>query len=48
MRRVGGPTAIKRWIWAVVAQQLVFYVVASKRGAEVLVSLLGAVFGGIL
>jgi len=38
----------KRWIWALVAQQFVFYVVASTRGAEVLVSLLGAVFRGIL
>jgi transposase len=38
----------KRWIWTLVAQQFVFYVVASTRGAEVLVSLLGAVFRGIL
>ena len=38
----------KRWIWGLVAQQFVFYVVASTRGAEVLVSLLGAVFRGIL
>ena len=38
----------KRWIWAFVAQQFVFYVVASTRGAEVLVALLGAVFRGIL
>jgi transposase len=38
----------KRWIWALVANQFVFYVVASTRGAEVLVSLLGAVFHGIL
>jgi transposase len=38
----------KRWIWALVAQQFVFYVVASTRGAEVLVSLLGAIFRGIL
>jgi hypothetical protein len=38
----------KRWMWALVAQQVVFYVVASTRGAEVLVSLLGAVFRGIL
>ncbi len=38
----------KRWIWALVAQQFVFYVVASTRGAEVLVSLLGTVFRGIL
>jgi len=38
----------KRWIWALIAQQFVFYVVASTRGAEVLVTLLGAVFRGIL
>jgi transposase len=38
----------KRWIWALIAHQFVFYVVASTRGAEVLVSLLGAVFRGIL
>jgi len=38
----------KRWIWGLVAKQFVFYVVASTRGAEVLVSLLGAVFRGIL
>lgn len=38
----------KRWIWGLVAQQFVFYVVASTRGAEVLVSLLGAIFRGIL
>jgi transposase len=38
----------KRWIWALSAHQFVFYVVASTRGAEVLVSLLGAVFRGIL
>jgi len=38
----------KRWIWALVARQFVFYVVAATRGAEVLVSLLGATFRGIL
>lgn len=38
----------KRWIWALVASQFVFYVVAANRSAEVLVSLLGAVFRGIL
>ena len=38
----------KRWIWALVARHFVFYVVASTRGAEVLVSLLGAVYRGIL
>jgi len=38
----------KRWIWALVARQFVFYVVAANRSAAVLVSLLGAVFRGIL
>ncbi len=38
----------KRWIWALIAHRFVFYVVASTRGAEVLVTLLGAVFRGIL
>lgn len=38
----------KRWIWVLVAPQFVFYVVASLRSAEVLVSLLGTVFRGIL
>jgi len=38
----------KRWMWGLVAKQFVFYVVASTRGAEVLASLLGAVFRGIL
>ena len=38
----------KRWIWGLVAKRFVFYVVASTRGAEVLASLLGAVFRGIL
>ena len=38
----------KRWIWALIAHQFVFYVVAPTRGAEVLVSLLGTVFRGIL
>lgn len=38
----------RRWLWALVAKQFVFYVVASTRGANVLVSLLGAVFRGIL
>ena len=38
----------KRWIWALVASQFVFYVVAANRSAAVLVSLLGAVFRGIL
>jgi transposase len=38
----------KRWMWALVAKQFVYYVVAPTRGAEVLVSLLGTVFRGIL
>jgi transposase len=38
----------KRWIWGLAAKQFVFYVVASTRGAEVLVTLLGVVFRGIL
>jgi transposase len=38
----------KRWIWVFVAKEFVFYAVASKRSAAVLVSLLGAVFRGIL
>jgi transposase len=38
----------KRWIWGLVANQFVFYVVACTRGSEGLVSLLGAVFRGIL
>jgi transposase len=38
----------KRWIWALVASHFVFYTVAAHRNTEVLVSLLGAVFRGIL
>ena len=38
----------KRWIWAFVANSFTYYVVAAGRGAEVLVTLLGAVFSGIL
>lgn len=38
----------KRWIWGLVANQFVFYVMACTRGSEVLVWLLGAVFRGIL
>jgi transposase len=38
----------KRWLWALVAPGFVFYKIASSRGAEVLVQLLGAVFAGIL
>jgi transposase len=38
----------KRWLWALVAAEFVFYKIALTRGAEVLVQLLGAVFEGIL
>lgn len=38
----------KRWMWTLVAKQFVFYLVASTRSAEVLVTLLGAVYRGIL
>jgi transposase len=38
----------KRWLWALVASQFVFYTVAAHRNTDVLVSLLGAVFRGIL
>ena len=38
----------KRWIWALVASQFVFYTVAPHRNTAVLVSLLGAVFNGIV
>lgn len=38
----------KRWIWALVASKFVFYTVAIHRNTAVLVSLLGAVFQGVL
>jgi transposase len=38
----------KRWLWALVAANFVFYKIALTRGAEVLVQLLGEVFNGIL
>lgn len=38
----------KRWMWALVATNFVFYKIAASRGAEVLVELLGEVFAGIL
>ena len=38
----------KRWLWALVAANFVFYKIALTRGAEVLVQLLGEVFSGIL
>jgi transposase len=38
----------KRWLWALVAANFVFYKIALTRGAEVLVQMLGEVFAGIL
>ena len=38
----------KRWMWALVTANFVFYKIAASRGAEVLVELLGEVFAGIL
>jgi transposase len=38
----------KRHIWAFVAKMFAFYTIAGSRGAEVLVAMLGIVFGGIL
>ena len=38
----------KRWLWALVTSGYVFYVIATTRGADVLVRLLGPVFAGIL
>jgi hypothetical protein len=38
----------KRWLWALVAANFVFFKIALTRGAEVLVELLGEVFAGIL
>ena len=38
----------KRWLWALVARNFVFYTIAASRGAEVLVRLLGDIFEGIL
>lgn len=38
----------KRWLWAMVTANSVFYKIALTRGAEVLVQLLGEVFAGIL
>jgi len=38
----------KRWLWAMVAPDFVFYKIAVTRGAEVLGQLLGTVFAGIL
>jgi transposase len=38
----------KRWLWALVTTNFVFYKIALTRGTEVLVGLLGEVFAGIL
>ena len=38
----------KRWIWALVANSFTFYAVVVGRGSDILASLLGAVFSGIL
>ena len=38
----------KRWLWTLVAPTYVFYAIATSRGADVLVRLLGPVFAGIL
>jgi len=38
----------KRWLWAVVAPMFVVYRIATTRAADVLVAMLGDVFGGVL
>ena len=38
----------KRYMWALVASNFVFYTIQKKRSSEVLIHLLGAVFAGIL
>jgi transposase len=38
----------KRWLWALVSANFVFYRIAASRGAEVLVQLLGEIYAGIL
>jgi transposase len=38
----------KRWLWTLVAPTYVFYTIATRRSATVLVQLLGKVFDGIL
>jgi transposase len=38
----------KRWLWAIVAPMFVVYRIATTRGADVLVALLGDVFAGVL
>jgi transposase len=38
----------KRWLWALVSANFVFYRIAASRGAEVLVQLPGEIYAGIL
>jgi transposase len=38
----------KRWLWALVAPTFIFYTIATSRGSDVLRTLLGATFAGIL
>lgn len=38
----------KRWLWTLVAPTFVFYTIATSRGSDVLRTLLGATFGGVL
>ena len=38
----------KRWLWTVVARTFVFYRIATSRGSDVLMALLGASFAGVL
>src|SRR5438445_6449203 len=38
----------KRWVWVLCSSWFVFYHIASSRGVEVLVELLGEAFAGIL
>ena len=40
--------AEKRWLWALVAQAFVVYKIATTRGTEVLVDLLGEAYAGVL
>lgn len=38
----------KRWLWTFVAPTFIFYTIATSRGSDVLRTLLGATFGGVL
>jgi len=38
----------KRWLWAFVARTFVFYRIAASRGADVLTTVLGTTFAGVL